>query len=149
MSSQREISLANLQTRLAAPGHRSLSPEQRLALLQVYQRVPGTAAPREFLQQLVTLISGIIRAKAAVAGKHGGGWVIAAESQPEPVLAVPVNSDAQGLDQFGAQPDAGVELWTASGVEWTLVSLAAPPRAPVFLILEGDWTESSAALREL
>jgi diguanylate cyclase (GGDEF)-like protein len=142
-------SLANVQNRLPASSHRSLSPEQRLALLQVYQRVPGTAAPREFLQQLVTLIGSIIRAKAAVAGKHGDAWVLAAESQVDPVLTVPVNGGAQGLDRFGSQPGAGVELWTAGSTEWTLVSLASAPRTPVILILEGDWTASASELREL
>ena len=149
MSPRGRITLANLPTRLSAPGHRSLSPEQRLALLKVYQRVPGTAAPREFLQQLVTLIGGIIRAKAAVAGKHRGAWVLAAESQQDPVLTVPVNGDAHGLDRLAAQPGPGVEPWSSGGVEWTLVSLASAPRSPVLLILEGDWTESSAALRDL
>jgi len=137
-----------VQTRLPASGHRSLSPEQRRALLQVYQRVPGTAAPREFLQQLVTLIGNIIRAKAAVAGKHRGAWVLAAESHPDPVITVPMNGGAHGLDRFGAQPATGVDLWTADSTEWTLVSLGAP-RSPVLLILEGDWTQSAAELREL
>ena len=72
--------------------------EQRLALLQVYQRVPGSAAPREFLQQLVALIGSIIRAKAAVAGKHRGAWVLAAESQPDPALSISANGGAQDLD---------------------------------------------------
>jgi len=97
----------------------------------------------------VTLIGGIIRAKAAVAGKHRGVWVLAAESQPEPVLAVPVNGEAHGLDRFSSQPGLSVELWTTGGIEWTLVNLASAPRAPVFLVLEGDWTASSSELREL
>jgi diguanylate cyclase (GGDEF)-like protein len=138
-----------LETRLAASRHRSLSPDQRLALLQVYQRVPDTAAPREFLQRLVTLIGEIIRGKAAVAGKHRGAWVLAAESKADPHLIVPVNGGAHGLDRFGAHPGSGVELWTTGGTEWTLVSLAAAPRPPVLLMLEGDWTTSASELREL
>jgi diguanylate cyclase (GGDEF)-like protein len=141
--------LADPHPRLAVSGSRSLSPEQRLALLQVYQRVPAAVAPREFLQRLVTLIAAIIHAKAAVAGKHGDAWVIAAESAPSPRLNVPVNGDSQLFDHFGSQPGLGVELWNAHDAEWTLVSLATAPRAPVFLILEGDWTMSSPALREL
>jgi diguanylate cyclase (GGDEF)-like protein len=137
-----------VRTRLPPSGHRSLSEEQRLALLQVYQRVPGTAAPREFLQQLVTLIGNIIRAKAAVAGKHRGAWVLAAESHADPVLTVPMNGGAHGLDRFSAQSATGVELWTMS-TDWTLVSLASAPRSPVLLILEGDWTQSASELREL
>lgn len=129
-------------------GSRSLSHEQRLALLQVYQRVPPAAAPREFLQQLVTLIAGIIQAKAAVVGKHGDGWVIAAESAPNPRLNVPMNGDSRLFDRFGSQ-GLGVELWNTRDAEWTLVSLATAARPPVFLILEGDWTSSSSALREL
>ncbi|HKE86224.1 MAG TPA: sensor domain-containing diguanylate cyclase [Vicinamibacterales bacterium] len=149
MSAQREISLADPPTRRPAPGHRSLSAEQRLALLQVYQRVPGAAPPREFLQRLVTQISDIIRVKAAVAGKHEGAWVLAAESQVEPVLTIPVNGGAEGLEQFGADPARGVELWSSGGIEWTLVSLASTPRSPVLLILEGNWIDASAELIEL
>jgi diguanylate cyclase (GGDEF)-like protein len=115
----------------------------------VYRRVPATAAPRDFLQQLVTLIGRIIRAKVAVAGKHAGVWVLAAESNAEPALAVPVNGESHTFDQFGAQPGTGVELWVAGEVTWTLVSLASAPRTPIFLILEGDWTASSSSLREL
>lgn len=118
-------------------------------MLEVYQRVPSSTAPREFLQQLVTLIAGILRAKVAVAGKHGGDWVVAAESAPDPRLTVAVNGDSQLFDRFGSQPGLGVELWSTREAEWTLVSLAIAPRAPVFLILEGDWTSSSPALQEL
>src|SRR5262245_21960536 len=149
MSAQREISLADPPTRRPAPGHRSLSAEQRLALLQVYQRVPGAAPPREFLQRLVTQISDIIRVKAAVAGKHEGAWVLAAESQVEPVLTIPVNGGAEGLEQFGADPARGVVLWSSGGIEWTLVSLASAPRSPVILILEGNLIDSCDELNAL
>jgi diguanylate cyclase (GGDEF)-like protein len=118
-------------------------------LLRVYQRVPENAGPRAFLQELVNLIDRIIEAKVAVAGKHAGIWVLAAESRPTPILAVPMNGESHTFDRLSAGPDLGVGLWATGDVEWTLVSLAAAPRSPVFLVLAGDWTESASVLREL
>jgi diguanylate cyclase (GGDEF)-like protein len=145
----RGFRLGNAHTRLPAASPRTLSPEQRLALLGVYQRVPENAGPRAFLQQLVTLIDRIIDAKVAVAGKHAGVWVLAAESRPDPILAVPMNGDSHTFDRLSAEPDFGIGVWTTGDVQWTLVSLATAPRSPVFLVLEGDWTESAPVLREL
>lgn len=133
----------------SAPGNQCLSPEQRRALLQVPHRVPATAAPREFLAQLVSLIAGILSAKAAIAGKHSGAWVLAAESTPAPSLALVGNGDSHAFDRFGATLGLGVELWQSRESDWTLVGLAAAPSTPVVLILEGDWTPSAPDLRQL
>ena len=132
-----------------APGSRFLSPEQRRALLQVPQRVPIAVAPREFLKQLVSLVGNAINAKAAVAGRHGGAWVLAAESAPTPSLAVLGNGESHGLGRSGATLGLGVELWHAGDNDWTLVGLAAAPSTPVILLLEGDWTGSAPDLRQL
>ena len=70
------------------PCSRRLSREQRRALLEVRERVNPQDRPREFLQDLVSLIGQIVRTKVAVAGKRGRSWVIAAESD-RPNLQLP------------------------------------------------------------
>src|SRR4030095_17115220 len=56
---------------------RRLSREQRRALLEVRQKVIAKDQPREFLQDLVSLIGQIVQAKVGVAGKRGGSWMAA------------------------------------------------------------------------
>jgi len=123
--------------------------EQRRALLHVPHRVTVAAAPRAFLGQLVSMIGDVLNAKAAVAGKHGGAWVLAAESVPTPSLAAIGNGESHAFDRFGATVGLGVELWRAGESDWTLVGLAAAPSTPVILLLEGDWTGSAPDLRQL
>jgi GAF domain-containing protein len=118
-------------------------------LLQVPQRVPAAAAPREFLGQLVSLIGRVLEAKAAVAGKHEGAWVLAVESTPSPSLTHLANGGSQTFDHIGATLGFGVDLWRAEEGEWTLVGLAAAPNTPVILLLEGDWTGSAQDLVKL
>src|SRR5687768_11730626 len=130
-------------------GHRRLSSEQRSALLQVPQRVPAAAAPREFLGQLVSLIGRVLETKAAVAGKHEGSWVLAVESTPFPSLAPLSNGGSHAFDRIGATLGLGVDLWLADEHEWTLVGLSAAPSTPVILLLEGDWTGSAQDLVKL
>jgi len=132
-----------------AGGHRRLSSEQRSALLQLPQRVPAAAAPREFLGQLVSLIARVLETKAAVAGKHEGAWVVAVESTPFPSLTHLSNEGSQAFDQVGVTLGFGVDLWRAEAHEWTLVGLAAAPSTPVILLLEGDWTGSAQDLVKL
>jgi len=129
-----------------APGRRCLSAEQRRALLQVPPRVPLAVAPREFLGQLVSLIGGVLHVKAAVAGRHAGAWVLAAESTPTPSVVV---GESRAFDRVGATLGLGVELSQAGENDWTLVGLAAAPSTPVILLLEGDWTASAPDLRQL
>ena len=131
------------------PFSRRLSDEQRLALLDVRHQIDSTRPPREFLQDLVTLISRILRAKAAVAGRHNGSWVLAAESGAAPAIAILSYTGPHAFDRFGATPGLRVELWRNGDYDWTLVSLGSAPGSPVILILEGDWTPSAAVLREL
>jgi len=82
-------------------GHRRLSSDQRSALLQVPQRVPAAAAPREFLAHLVSLIGRVLETKAAVAGKHEGAWVVAVESAPTPSLSHLHNGGSHAFDSVG------------------------------------------------
>jgi len=126
--------------------HRRLSSEQRSALLQIPQRVPPAAAPREFLTQVVSLIGRALDTKAAVAGKHEGAWVVAVESTPFPTLAHLVNGGGQAFDRVGTALGLGVDLWRFEDHDWTLVGLAAAPGTPVILLLEGDWTGSAQDL---
>jgi diguanylate cyclase (GGDEF)-like protein len=130
-------------------GHRRLSTEQRNALLQVPLRVSAASAPRDFLGQVVTLIGRVLEAKAAVAGKHEGAWVLAVESASLPSLAGLSNGGSDTFDRAGAALGLGVELWRAAEHEWTLVGLAAAPSTPVILLLEGDWTGSATDLIRL
>ena len=132
-----------------AGGHRRLSSEQRSALLQVPQRVPAAAAPREFLGQLVSQIGRVLETKAAVAGKHEGAWVLAVESTPLPSLTHLANGGSQTFDPIGVSLGLGVDLWRAEKHEWTLVGLAAAPSTPVILLLEGDWTGAAQDLVKL
>jgi diguanylate cyclase (GGDEF)-like protein len=133
---------------IAHPGgaHRRLSSEQRSALLQVPQRVPAAAAPREFLGQLVSLIGHALDTKVAVAGKHEGAWVVAVESTPFPTLAHLMNGGSQAFDGVGATLGLGVDVWRSDDHDWTLVGLAGAPTTPVLLLLEGDWTGSAQDL---
>jgi diguanylate cyclase (GGDEF)-like protein len=133
----------------SAGGHRRLSSEQRSALLQVAHRVPATVAPRQFLDQLVSLIGRVLETKAAVAGKHGGAWVVAVESTPSPSLSPLVNGGSQTFDRIGVALGLGVDLWRSGDDEWTLVGLSAAPNTPVILLLEGDWTGSTQDLVQL
>jgi diguanylate cyclase (GGDEF)-like protein len=132
-----------------AGSHRRLSLEQRTALLQVPQRVPAAAAPREFLGQLVSLIGRVLETKAAVAGRHEGAWVVAVESTPFPSLSHLANGGAHTFDRIGVTLGLGVDVWRADEHEWTLVGLAAAPSTPVILVLEGDWTGSAQDLVKL
>ena len=130
-------------------GHRRLSSEQRSALLQVPQRVPAAAAPREFLGQLVSQIGRVLETKAAVAGKHEGAWVVAVESTPIPSLSHLVNGGSHAFDRVGVTLGLGVDVWRSDDQDWTLVGLAAAPSTPVILLLEGDWTGSAQDLVKL
>jgi hypothetical protein len=127
-------------------GHRRLSSEQRSALLQVPERVPAAAAPREFLGHLVSLIGRVLETKAAVAGKHEGAWVVAVESTPNPSLSHLVNGGSHAFDRVGGALGLGVDVWRSDDHDWTLVGLTAAPSAPVILLLEGDWTGSAQDL---
>ena len=128
---------------------RRLSKEQHRALLDVRHRVNAEQTPREFMQHLVALISGIIQTKVGVVGKHDGAWVLGAESSSEPPIAILSNGTPHALDRLGATPGLRVELWRTEANDWTLVGLASEPGSPVILILEGDWTPCAAILREL
>ena len=127
-------------------GHRRLSSDQRSALLQVPQRVPAAAAPREFLAHLVSLIGRVLETKAAVAGKHEGAWVVAVESAPTPSLSHLHNGGSHAFDSVGLTLGLGVDVWRSEDHDWTLVGLAAAPSTPVILLLEGDWTGSAQDL---
>ena len=129
--------------------NRRLSAEERRALLDVRLRVSKSDPPHVFLHNLVTALSGVIRTKVAVVGKHRGTWVLAAESSPTPPIPMQANGGPHAFDRFGATPGLRVELWRTGGFDWTLVGLANTPATPVLLILEGDWTPCAAVLREL
>ena len=131
------------------PCSRRLSPEQRIALLEVRHRINATDQPREFLQELVRLIGEIVEAKVGVAGKRGGAWVVAAESSSEPTIAVHGNGGPHPFDRMSATTGHRVELWRTSDRDWTLVSLASSPSAPVVLIIDGDWTACALVFRDL
>jgi len=128
--------------------HRCLSSEQRRALLQVPQHVP-TRAPREFLNRLVSVISGVLNAKVAVLGKHEGVWMLAAESVALPRLPAVDRANGDAFDRVAAPLALGVDVWQQDDADWTLVGLAAPPMRPVILAIEGDWTGSATELRRL
>ncbi len=131
------------------PCSRRLSPEQRVALLEVRHRIDATDQPREFLQELVTLIGEIVGAKVGVAGKRDGAWVVAAESSSEPPIAVHRNGGPHPFDRMSATPGHRVELCRTSDRDWTLISLASSPSAPVVLIIDGDWTPCALVFRDL
>jgi diguanylate cyclase (GGDEF)-like protein len=130
------------------PCSRLLSREQRRALLEVRQKV-NTKDPREFLQDLVTLVSQIIQAKVGVAGKRGKSWVIAAESASEPPIPFQTNGGPHPFDRMIATPGHRVELWRTPDRDWTLVGLASQPNPAVVMILDGDWTPCALVFREL
>ena len=131
------------------PCSRRLSPEQRLALLEVRQKVGANAEPREFLRDLVARIGQIVQAKVGIAGKRGGSWVIAAESVPEPSIAVHNNGGPHPFDRMSATPGHRVELWRTQDRDWTLIALASLPNSPVILIIDGDWTACALVFRDL
>jgi diguanylate cyclase (GGDEF)-like protein len=126
-----------------------LTREQRLALLDVRQRVDSQDAPQDFLQTLVTLIADIIRVKVAVAGKRGSVWLIGSESQPEPRIAVPADGGSHPFDRVSGTPGLRVERWQAGDQDWTLVNFARHSDLPVVLIIEGDWTPCALVFRDL
>jgi diguanylate cyclase (GGDEF)-like protein len=137
--------------RVKEPDHpsanrRRLSPEQRVALLEVRQKVSAKHQPREFLNNLVALISQIVKAKVGVAGKHGGEWVVVAESSSEPPIAVHVDGGPHPFDRMSATPD--VEVWRTLDRDWTLVGFAGQSDSPVILIIDGDWAACAVVLRE-
>ena len=131
------------------PCSRRLSREQRRAVLEVREKVSANDRPQEFLQDLVTLIGQIIRAKVAVAGKRGRSWVIGAESTAEPPIAVPAAGGPHPFDRMSATPGVRVELWRTIDRDWTLVSLSSQPDPPVILVLDGDWTPCALVFRDL
>jgi diguanylate cyclase (GGDEF)-like protein len=126
-----------------------LSWEQRRALLDVRQRVDPEDSPQVFLQNLVSLIADIVRAKVAVAGKRGSDWLIAAESSVEPRISIHANGVPHPFDRMSATPGLRVELWRTGDQDWTLVNFARRPDLPVILIIEGDWTPCALVFRDL
>ena len=128
---------------------RHLSREQRRALLEVPRKVSANDEPRAFLQDLVKEIGQIVQAKVGVAGKRGVSWVVAAESIPEPVIAIHVNGGPHPFDRMSATPGLRVELWQTSDRDWTLIGLASQPYPPVILIIDGDWTPCALVFRDL
>lgn len=131
------------------PCSRRLSPEQRVALLEVRQKVSANDQPQKFLRDLVTHIGEIVQAKVGVAGKRAGAWVVAAESRAEPQINVHSGGGLHPFDGMSATSGHRVELWRAFDRDWTLVALASPPNAPAILILDGDWTACALVLRDL
>jgi diguanylate cyclase (GGDEF)-like protein len=75
--------------------------------------------------------------------------VLAAESSPVPPVRLQANGGPIAFDRFGATPGLRVERWRTEENDWTLVGLASAPTMPVLLMLDGDWTPSATALREL
>jgi len=130
-------------------GRRHLSGDQSRALLEVRSGLSTTTQPREFLLDLVTRVGQIVQAKAAVAGKRGQDWVLAAESAPNPIIPLNGHRGLHPLDRVCAMPGLRVELWRTTEHDWTLVGLANTPHAAVVLILEGDWTTCAVALRDM
>ena len=131
------------------PCSRRLSPEQRRALLEVRQKVSSKDQPREFLQDLVTLVGQIVQAKVGVAGKRGGLWVVAAESTSEPPIDVHSHGGPHPFDRLTATPGHRVELWSTHERDWTVVGIASSPNSPVVLIIDGDWTACGLVFRDL
>lgn len=128
---------------------RRLSGDQCRALLEVRWKVSPQDEPRKFLQELVNLIGEIIQAKVAVAGKRGGAWVVAAESVPNPPIAIRKNGEPHPFDRVAATPGLRIELCRTAERDWTLVSLGSQPEPPVVLIIDGDWTACGLAFRDL
>jgi diguanylate cyclase (GGDEF)-like protein len=95
------------------------------------------------------MIGRALETKAAVAGRHGGEWVLAVESAPLPSLSHLVNGGSQAFDRAAMTLGLGVDLWRSGDHEWTLVGLSAAPSTPVILLLEGDWTGSAQDLVKL
>jgi len=131
------------------PCSRRLSREQRRALLDVRHQVDPEAKPQEFLQNLVSLIGDVLRAKVAVAGKGGSSWLIAAESAVEPRIAIYANGGPHPFDRMSATPGLRVELWRTSDQDWTLVNFARRSDLPVILVIAGDWTPCALVFRDL
>ena len=127
-------------------GSRRLTAEQRAGLIGIRQKVSSQDRPKEFLHDLVKLISQVVQAKVGVAGKRGGAWIMAAESASEPPIAVHVNGRAHPFDGVAA---TRVELWRAPDRDWTLVGLSGPPHSHVILVVDGDWTACALVFREL
>jgi len=128
---------------------RRLSRDQCRALLEVRWKVSPKDQPRKFLQELVNLIGQIIQAKVAVAGKRAGAWVVAAESVPNPPIAIRKNGEPHPFDRLAATPGLRIELCRTTERDWTLVSLGSQPEPPVVLIIDGDWTACGLAFRDL
>src|SRR5262245_2503010 len=131
------------------PCSQRLSSEQRRALLEVRRKISAKDQPLAFLQDLVRLIGQIVQAKVGVAGKRGLSWIVAAESESEPPIAVHVNGGPHPFDRMSATPGLRVELWRTADRDWTLVGLASQPDPPVILIIDGDWTPCALVFRDL
>jgi len=128
---------------------RILSTEQGRRLLDVHDQVVASAAPREVLHQLATLIGGILQVKAAFVGRSDGTWTVLAESGAEPPLPDANSGAWKGFDRVAATLKEGVQAWSHARVDWTLIGLTIPSGASGVLVLEGDWTLSAPQLLQL
>lgn len=125
-----------------------LSAEQSRLLLEAYQRVPLSAAPRNMLRQLATRISNITDVKTAFLKRVGGTWEILAESHPHPRLPAAGAAAWKMFDRISAALEDGVEVYSDERLDWTIVGLASGAGLPVVFVLEGDWTLSAQTLRQ-
>jgi diguanylate cyclase (GGDEF)-like protein len=132
-----------------ASSPRVISRDQGRLLLEVHRRVSRSLSPRELLRQICIQIADVIHAKAALLGKRDHRWVILAESAATPRLFGPARDAPENLDDVATELGRGVAAWRHDGTDWTLVGLAPFPDAAVILMLEGDWAQSTALLREV
>ena len=124
---------------------RILSADQSRKLLDV-QRDVAWPASRNALRQLARRMSEILGVKVAFATMVHGAWSVIAESGPDPRLPAAGTNAWKAIDgATGVEHDA--EAWRSEDSDWTVVRLPGRASAPVVLVLEDDWTLSSANLR--
>jgi diguanylate cyclase (GGDEF)-like protein len=122
---------------------RIISAEQARRLYAAHLDLHALRAGEPRLDAFARRLATVLGVKVAVFTKRERHWVLIAQSDPNPPLAV----DRAVIDKLTQLPTiVSVESWTHDEHEWTFLVCKAPPAQPTVLAIEGDWTVSSPVL---
>ena len=130
-------------TLAAGSNIRILSPGQNRRLQKARHHFVGQPTSRD-VPRLVATLRAVLNANVAVVLRTRVGWQLLGMSEVAPSLPAPGSPAWQVLDADTLTSNAELRVWTMGQTDWTMVPLPSPES--LFLLIEGDWSLSAAAL---
>ncbi len=127
---------------------RAHSPEQGQRLASVHLFSDSAAAGRA-PRELIRRVAQVFGVKVALVAKQADGWRVLSEAPIDPKFDLPALLPCAELDMLAGRQNIDVTTVRRGQRVWTLVGFMRRTGIPSVLLIDGEWTASSADLMQL